>query len=144
MTCSILTQSSSLLGFTFNPNPLFPHFRTLKYETLQNFGNITFLDSIPKNSTPTFFRPSAIYILDDSRNNNFPKGGKRFYFEWAPRKRDVQLSQGHGPIRRLCIWRLHEGGLNYLQIAYLYSLKTKTDTLGFICLLSLLNPLTTV
>ena len=40
--------------------------------------SLLLLESIPKNSTPTFFKLNACCISNDSNNNSFPKGGKHF------------------------------------------------------------------
>ena len=68
---------------------IFPNLKYLEFfgldeweeSTFWEFGNIfmssfLFSDSIPKNSTPTFFNLSANFMVNDSRHDTIPKGGK--------------------------------------------------------------------
>ena len=72
---------------------IFPNLKYLEFfgldeweeSTFWEFGNIfmssfLFSDSIPKNSTPTFFNLSANFIVNDSRHDIIPKGGKLINF----------------------------------------------------------------
>ena len=72
---------------------IFPNLKYLEFfgldeweeSTFWEFGNIfmssfLFSDSIPKNSTPTFFNLSTNFIVNDSRHDIIPKGGKLINF----------------------------------------------------------------